>query len=209
MDESSEDEQITVSSHASSGKSEQIKSLHEQLLRESLTRQEASELYQKLQSEYDVLLAKHAEAENTIDQLRIGARIDLFSDGPIPHQAEQLKVIEIKTNPHPIPLPLKERAVLTSPGLPVSTETEYETGQAGNGSPNAEDRRNSMALHRLKDLQNDLIAFQSALADRELSYEEQKNLYNALKDKYDILKEELKKKNQSKGSSQGTMKHER
>ena len=203
MDDNSECEHITISSKASSGKSEQIRSLHDQLLRESLTRQEIDELYEKLQSEYDTLLAKHAQAENTIDQLRIGARVNLFSDGPPLHQAEQFRVIEIKSNPQPISLPLKERAVINVPGRSVSIGTENNDRRDGFDPQNPQNSADSNLLHRLKDLQNDVIAFQSALADRELSYEEQRNLYNALKDKHDGLKDELQKMKDDNAVSQG------
>ena len=88
--------EISISSRASSAlswKSEEIRDLNDRLLVESSSRQEANDLYQRLQEEYDNLLAKHAQAENTIDQLRIGARIDLFSDGPKPHQAVESHLI--------------------------------------------------------------------------------------------------------------------
>ncbi len=100
-----EDWQIGLSSKASSAsseKSEQIRILNDKLLSESLSRRETGDLYKRLQEEYDVLLAKHAQAENTIDQLRIGARVDLFSDGPSQKQAVESKIIEFKLAPQPI-----------------------------------------------------------------------------------------------------------
>ena len=204
MEDSSDDEPIMLSSVASSGKSEQIKDLSHRLLQESLTRQEVDQLYQKLQSEYDNLLAKHALAENTIDQLRIGARVNLFSDSPIPHQAQILEVTEIKSSPQPISLQSKDRAVIKIPGvLSVSTVAEnHYAGKGSSASPHV--GVNSSVIHRLKDLQNDIVAFQSAVADRELSYEEQRNLYNALKDKHDSLKNELDNMKEHNGKSSGT-----
>lgn len=203
MDDSDE-ENIMISSVASSGKSEQIRDLSHRLLKESLTRQEIDEVYQKLQSEYDSLLAKHALAENTIDQLRIGAKVNLFSDGPTPHQAQQLHVIEVRSNPQPVALPSTERAVFRNAGLlsvATCTEDNYNDKSSGVCSPNG---ASSSVPHRLKDLQNDIIAFQSAVADRELSYEQQKNLYNALKDKHNMLKKELKKLKENEEQSSGT-----
>lgn len=207
MDDNNDDGHISLSSHASSGKSEQIRLLEQDLLRQSLTRQETHELYQKLQSEYDKLLAKHAQAENTIDQLRIGARVNLFSDGPLPHQAEQMQIIEVRVNPQPISVPLKERATNQHPGLSASTTTgDYiDNANEGDESKKFKSRRaSSSILHRVKDLQNDIIAFQSALADRELVYEQQNNLYNALKDKLEDLKRELKETNKDNEKTQGT-----
>jgi len=204
MEDSSDDEPIMLSSLASSGKSEQIKDLSHRLLQESLTRQEVDQLYQKLQSEYDNLLAKHALAENTIDQLRIGAKVNLFSDSPIPHQAQILEVTEIRSNPQPLSLQSKDRAVIKIPRvLSVSTVAEnHYTGKENSASSQV--GVNSSLIHRLKDLQNDILAFQSAVADRELSYEEQRNLYNALKDKHDSLKNELDDMKEHRGKSPGT-----
>ncbi|XP_069746308.1 microtubule organization protein AKNA isoform X2 [Narcine bancroftii] len=46
--------------------------------------QEARELVYQLQEDYRSLLTKYAEAENTIDRLRIGAKVNLFADPPKP-----------------------------------------------------------------------------------------------------------------------------
>ncbi|XP_011947496.1 PREDICTED: AT-hook-containing transcription factor isoform X6 [Cercocebus atys] len=48
------------------------------------TPEQASELVHQLQEDYHRLLTKYAEAENTIDQLRLGAKVNLFSDPPQP-----------------------------------------------------------------------------------------------------------------------------
>ena len=40
-----------------------------------------------LQVAYHTLLKKHAEAENTIDVLRMGARVNLYADSPAPGTA--------------------------------------------------------------------------------------------------------------------------
>lgn len=50
---------------------------------------QAEELAEQLQKDYDELLAKYAQAENTIDQLRLGAKVNLFGDDPVPSQAVQ------------------------------------------------------------------------------------------------------------------------
>ncbi|KAG7498396.1 hypothetical protein JOB18_007912 [Solea senegalensis] len=41
-------------------------------------------LVERLQEDYSKLLIKHAEAENTIDRLRFGAKVNLFSEPPKP-----------------------------------------------------------------------------------------------------------------------------
>ncbi|XP_031457430.1 whirlin isoform X1 [Phasianus colchicus] len=43
---------------------------------------QATALVQQLQDDYHKLLTKYAEAENTIDQLRLGAKVNLYADPP-------------------------------------------------------------------------------------------------------------------------------
>ncbi|XP_068025083.1 microtubule organization protein AKNA isoform X2 [Melanerpes formicivorus] len=47
----------------------------------------ATALVQQLQDDYHKLLTKYAEAENTIDQLRLGARVSLYADPPQPSRS--------------------------------------------------------------------------------------------------------------------------
>ncbi|XP_010334212.2 microtubule organization protein AKNA isoform X2 [Saimiri boliviensis] len=51
------------------------------------TPEQATELVHQLQEDYHRLLTKYAEAENTIDQLRLGAKVNLFSDPPQPSRS--------------------------------------------------------------------------------------------------------------------------
>nr|XP_021505694.1 AT-hook-containing transcription factor isoform X1 [Meriones unguiculatus]XP_021505696.1 AT-hook-containing transcription factor isoform X1 [Meriones unguiculatus]XP_021505697.1 AT-hook-containing transcription factor isoform X1 [Meriones unguiculatus] len=51
------------------------------------TPEQATELVHQLQEDYHKLLTKYAEAENTIDQLRLGAKVHLYSDSPQPIQS--------------------------------------------------------------------------------------------------------------------------
>ncbi|XP_025023136.1 AT-hook-containing transcription factor [Python bivittatus] len=48
---------------------------------------QATELVHQLQEDYHKLLTKYAEAENTIDRLRLSAKVRLYSDPPKPSQA--------------------------------------------------------------------------------------------------------------------------
>ncbi|XP_064027010.1 microtubule organization protein AKNA [Pogoniulus pusillus] len=48
---------------------------------------QATALVQQLQDDYHKLLTKYAEAENTIDQLRLGARVSLYADLPQPSRS--------------------------------------------------------------------------------------------------------------------------
>ena len=49
---------------------------------------ENEETLTQLQKEYNSLLRKYAEAENTIDELRLGAKVSLYSDSPTPQQGQ-------------------------------------------------------------------------------------------------------------------------
>nr|XP_012624273.1 AT-hook-containing transcription factor isoform X1 [Microcebus murinus]XP_012624274.1 AT-hook-containing transcription factor isoform X1 [Microcebus murinus] len=51
------------------------------------TPEQATELVHQLQEDYHRLLTKYAEAENTIDQLRLGAKVTLYSDPPRPSRS--------------------------------------------------------------------------------------------------------------------------
>ena len=61
--------------------------LTKKLKQESSKRQQATQLVQQLQQDYDKLLSKYALAELTIDQLRLGAKITLHANSPTPSQA--------------------------------------------------------------------------------------------------------------------------
>uniref|UniRef100_A0A8C5R4D5 AT-hook transcription factor n=1 Tax=Leptobrachium leishanense TaxID=445787 RepID=A0A8C5R4D5_9ANUR len=58
------------------------------------TPQQATVLVHQLQEDYHKLLTKYAEAENTIDRLRLGAKINLFSDPPKPSHSVQMGSIQ-------------------------------------------------------------------------------------------------------------------
>ncbi|KAK2818897.1 hypothetical protein Q5P01_024458 [Channa striata] len=51
--------------------------------------QQATTLLEQLQEDYNRLLTKYAEAENTIDRLRLEAKVNLYSDPPRPSHSVQ------------------------------------------------------------------------------------------------------------------------
>lgn len=57
------------------------------------TPEQATELVHQLQEDYHKLLTKYAEAENTIDQLRLGAKVNLYSDPPQPSHSVHMGVM--------------------------------------------------------------------------------------------------------------------
>ncbi|XP_066466274.1 microtubule organization protein AKNA-like, partial [Tiliqua scincoides] len=54
---------------------------------------QATELVQQLQEDYRKLLTKYAEAENTIDRLRLGTKVRLYADPPRPSQGVQMGTV--------------------------------------------------------------------------------------------------------------------
>lgn len=81
---------------------------------------EAYETYKRLQSDYDELLTKYAQAENTIDQLRIGAKLNLYSDLPPPQKSSFITVSGGK-QPHVFNFQRPSQATLSSPASNVVT----------------------------------------------------------------------------------------
>ncbi|XP_056395796.1 microtubule organization protein AKNA [Hyla sarda] len=74
------------------------KPLHEPVVppavpQEFKTPQQATVLVHQLQEDYHKLLTKYAEAENTIDRLRLGAKVHLYSDPPQPGHSVQMGTI--------------------------------------------------------------------------------------------------------------------
>ncbi|XP_037351310.1 microtubule organization protein AKNA [Talpa occidentalis] len=57
------------------------------------TPEQATRLVLQLQEDYHKLLTKYAEAENTIDQLRLGAKVNLYSDPPQPSHSIHLGTV--------------------------------------------------------------------------------------------------------------------
>ena len=91
--------------------------LQERLRKEKSFRKETDEVYQRLQDDYDELLKKYAQAENTIDQLRIGAKLNLYSDLPPPQQSSFVNVT-VHKQPGAFRFPRSSQAVLSEGSLP-------------------------------------------------------------------------------------------
>lgn len=108
--------------------------LHERLKKERSSRKEKDEVYQRLQDDYDELLKKYAQAENTIDQLRIGAKLNLYSDLPPPQQSSFVHVTAQK-QPGVFRFPRSSRAVLNDSDLTRGKLSHSVDTGTQNGSP--------------------------------------------------------------------------
>ncbi|RXN12713.1 AT-hook-containing transcription factor-like isoform X1 [Labeo rohita] len=72
--------------------------------------QQASTLMQQLQEDYNRLLTKYAEAENTIDRLRLEAKVGLCSESPKPSKAIMSGVIQEASKVMTLSFPRAQRA---------------------------------------------------------------------------------------------------
>ncbi|XP_034152898.1 microtubule organization protein AKNA isoform X2 [Esox lucius] len=79
--------------------------------------QQASMLVQQLQEDYSRLLTRYAEAENTIDRMRLEAKVGLYSDPPKPAPAIQLGVLRESSKVMTLTFPQAQRAELSSGSL--------------------------------------------------------------------------------------------
>lgn len=107
--------------------------LQEKLRKEKSSRKETDEVYQRLQDDYDELLKKYAQAENTIDQLRIGAKLNLYSDLPPPQQSSFVNV-SVHKQPGVFRFPRSSQAVLSEGNLPSGDVSRGEDAAPQNGN---------------------------------------------------------------------------
>ncbi|XP_016141638.1 AT-hook-containing transcription factor isoform X2 [Sinocyclocheilus grahami] len=86
------------------------KRLHSTVPEEFRCPQQASTLMQQLQEDYNRLLTKYAEAENTIDRLRLEAKVGLCSEPPKPSTAILSGVIQEASKVITLSFPQAQRA---------------------------------------------------------------------------------------------------
>ncbi|XP_070706663.1 microtubule organization protein AKNA [Pempheris klunzingeri] len=77
-------------------------------------RQQATSLLEQLQEDYNRLLTKHAEAKNTIDRLRLGAKVHLYSDPPKPGHLVQSGLNQGASRIMTLDFPQAQRAAIDS-----------------------------------------------------------------------------------------------
>ncbi|NXK68406.1 AKNA factor, partial [Sylvietta virens] len=90
------------------------------------------------QDDYHKLLTKYAEAENTIDQLRLGARVSLFSDPPQPSRSLAVGTVATGSRVMTLSIPQARTAALgmatAAVAAPASPGAASEPSERG-GSP--------------------------------------------------------------------------
>ncbi|KAK6316083.1 hypothetical protein J4Q44_G00136070 [Coregonus suidteri] len=88
--------------------------------------QQASTLVQQLQEDYSRLLTKYAEAENTIDQMRLEAKVGLYSDPPNPSHAVQSGVLHKGSKVMTLTFPQAQRAELSSGSIHLNGQAAHQ-----------------------------------------------------------------------------------
>uniref|UniRef100_UPI00398F75DA microtubule organization protein AKNA isoform X2 n=1 Tax=Pristiophorus japonicus TaxID=55135 RepID=UPI00398F75DA len=86
--------------------------------------QQATEMVYQLQEDYRQLLTKYAEAENTIDRLRIEAKVSLYADPPKPSHSIEMTSLNRGSKVMMFDIPRVQKAEISSP-LKSSVQTEY------------------------------------------------------------------------------------
>uniref|UniRef100_A0A8U7P7L4 Uncharacterized protein n=1 Tax=Corvus moneduloides TaxID=1196302 RepID=A0A8U7P7L4_CORMO len=103
---------------------------------------QATALVQQLQDDYHKLLTKYAEAENTIDQLRLGARVSLFSDPPQPSRSLAVGTVATGCRVMTLNIPQARTAALgmatapaTAPAPPGAAAASGPSERGGSPQP--------------------------------------------------------------------------
>ena len=183
--------------------------LQERLRKEKSFRRETDEVYQRLQDDYDELLKKYAQAENTIDQLRIGAKLNLYSDLPPPQQSSVVNVL-VHKQPGVFRFPRSSQAVLSEGSLLDVSRAADVVPQNGNqrsastttsytglnlSSPDGRGARLRAALaSKVQNFQDDVDALQDHVMEGqwgEPELQELRDMCEQLKAQNGNLKQEL------------------
>ncbi|KAJ7308500.1 hypothetical protein JRQ81_009064 [Phrynocephalus forsythii] len=97
--------------------------------------QQATELVKQLQEDYRKLLTKYAEAENTIDRLRLGAKVRLYTDPPKPSHGVQMGTMSPASQVMTFSIPQIRAAEVT--GGPDPAPDAVAVSQGSSGPPGA------------------------------------------------------------------------
>ncbi|XP_040014130.1 microtubule organization protein AKNA isoform X2 [Xiphias gladius] len=94
-------------------------------------RQQATTLLEQLQEDYNRLLTKYAEAENTIDRLRLEAKVNLFSERPKPSHLVQSAQCHNASKFITLDFLQAQRAVINSASLHPNEHNAQQSLQEG------------------------------------------------------------------------------
>ncbi|KAM3911905.1 microtubule organization protein AKNA [Leptodactylus fuscus] len=167
------------------------------------TPQQATVLVHQLQEDYHKLLTKYAEAENTIDRLRLGAKVHLYSDPPQPSHSVQMGTVTHGAKIMEFSIPRAQTATFSSVN-DAQGATELDSGsseQKPSMTPpvhTVPENSGSSSLHPPEDIASTLIShletlyrevglFQELLHSGNLTPEEQQQALRELRGSLDVL----------------------
>ncbi|KAJ8261077.1 hypothetical protein COCON_G00168000 [Conger conger] len=143
--------------------------------------EQATSLVHQLQEDYNKLLTKYAEAENTIDRLRLEAKVGLYSDPPKPSHSAQSGTIQkgskvmTLTFPQPQRAEFSQDAVSPDPGQSGASCAESSSSQAPGPRPGEQMTEELASLTGT--FQAQLDSFEDLLKSRKLKpFEQMKGL---------------------------------
>ncbi|KAJ8339442.1 hypothetical protein SKAU_G00362280 [Synaphobranchus kaupii] len=95
---------------------------------------QASSLVHQLQEDYNKLLTKYAEAENTIDRLRLEAKVGLYSDPPMPSHPVQSGSVHKSSKVITLTFPQAQRAEFSQDALAARPDPAGQFGSSCDAS---------------------------------------------------------------------------
>ncbi|XP_072096100.1 uncharacterized protein akna isoform X2 [Mobula birostris] len=163
--------------------------------------QQATEMVYQLQEDYRRLLTKYAEAENTIDRLRIGAKVNLHVDPPNPGHSFQGESMNQASKIMTFAISHPQKAKL-GPSLDSNAQTECQDMRELPGTlggtwissqndptvePTAGDCVTWALAQQIEALQEQIGTFETFLKARKLSSGAQLKAFQKLREGQDVL----------------------
>ncbi|KAL0965382.1 hypothetical protein UPYG_G00280570 [Umbra pygmaea] len=96
--------------------------------------EQASTLVQQLQEDYTRLLTKYAEAENTIDRMRLKAKVDLYSDPPKPSPIVQSHACHDSSKVMTLTFPHAQRVEFSSASTDLNGQVVHQAASTSSRS---------------------------------------------------------------------------
>ncbi|KAM4019808.1 microtubule organization protein AKNA isoform 2-T5 [Anomaloglossus baeobatrachus] len=186
------------------------------------TPQEATELVHQLQEDYHKLLTKYAEAENTIDRLRLGAKVNLYSDPPQPSHGIQMGTVHQGKKVMEFSIPHLQAATFSSVDDHHGAN-EVDTGSSGHQKPfvssavqTLPETSGSSSLHPPEDVSSTLTShlealyrevelFEELLQSGNLTPGEQQQAVRELRGSLDLLEQRYLKAQEQQRTGSGNL----
>ncbi|XP_062414803.1 microtubule organization protein AKNA [Pungitius pungitius] len=112
-------------------------------------RQQAATLLDQLEKDYNKLLTKYAEAENTIDRLRLEAKVNLYSDPPKPGHLVQSGLNRDSSTYMKLDFPQAQRAAFNSTSLHPNGQSNHQKSSSACPSTRSPDPQVGQQLAKI------------------------------------------------------------